>query len=98
MTKPNKKETTEGGYDYETERIVKEIKKSKAKYVGLEFPEGLKIHAVEVAAEIEDKTGAVTVIFTDPVYGACDSKETDAECLGLDMVVHYGHTRMKPKL
>ncbi len=98
MTNQNKKVQCMEEYDYETDRIVSEIKKNKAKYVGLEFPEGLKVHAVKVAAEIEEKTGAVTVIFTDPVYGACDSKETDAECLSLDMMVHYGHTRMKPKL
>jgi 2-(3-amino-3-carboxypropyl)histidine synthase len=87
-----------GDYDFEIDRVVKEIKKNKAKYVGLEFPEGLKVHAVDVAKAIEEKTGAATVIFIDSVYGACDTKEKDAVGLGLDMTVHFGHTDMKPKL
>jgi len=83
-------------YDFEIERIVKEIKKLKArpgnvKKVGLQFPEGLKTRAVELAGEIEEKSGAVTVIFADPCYGACDTKELEAKKLGLDLMVQFGH-------
>jgi 2-(3-amino-3-carboxypropyl)histidine synthase len=83
-------------YDFESDRVIKEIKKSKAKRVGLQFPEGLKNCAVDVAGIIEKETGTQTVIFVDPVYGACDTKELDAKLLGLDMVVHYGHTDLAP--
>ena len=85
-------------YDFETDRIVKEIKKRKAARIGLQFPEGLKVHAVEVASRIEKGSGAQTVIFVDPVYGACDTKERDARLLGLDMVVHFGHTKLAPNI
>lgn len=80
------------GYDFETNRIIKVIKKRRAKFVGLQFPDGLKGYAVEIADEIEKKTNARTVIFIDPLYGACDTKENEAEMLGLDMIVHFGHT------
>jgi 2-(3-amino-3-carboxypropyl)histidine synthase len=85
-------------YDFEIERIIKEIKKRKAKRVGLQFPEGLKIYAVEVAEKIEKETGSKAVIFIDPVYGACDTKEKDAKLLSLDLVVHYGHTDLAPSI
>jgi 2-(3-amino-3-carboxypropyl)histidine synthase len=85
-------------YDFETDRVIKEIKKKNAKRVGLQFPEGLKTYAVEIAEEIEKESGAQAVIFVDPVYGACDTKETDAQILSLDMVVHYGHTDLAPNI
>ena len=85
-------------YDFETDRIIEEIKKKKAKRVGLQFPEGLKTYAVEEAEKIEKETGTHAVIFVDPVYGACDTKEKEGQLLGLDMVVHYGHTDLAPKI
>lgn len=85
-------------YDFEIGRVINEIKKTGAKAVGLQFPEGLKTYAVEVAGEIEDETRALCVIFVDPVYGACDTKENEARLLGLDLVVHFGHTDLAPDI
>jgi len=82
-------------YNLEIDRILKEIKKSKAKFVGLQFPEGLKMYAIDIAKEIEEKTDAKTVIFINPTYGACDTKGKDAEMLNLDLVIHFGHTEMR---
>lgn len=82
-------------YDFEMGRVMDEIKQSNAKRVGLQFPEGLKQYAVEIAHEIEDKTEATVAVFTDPVYGACDLKEDQAKKLGLDLIIHYGHTEYK---
>lgn len=78
-------------YDFELDRISKEIKKSKAKVVGLQFPEGLKTQAVSVAREIEGMTGCTTVIFADPCYGACDTKDLEAKKLGVDILFQFGH-------
>ncbi len=90
--------TDESGYDFEIPRIVEEIRKSRAVSVGLQFPEGLKNRAADIARSIEELTGVKTVTFIGPVYGACDSKQREAEMLGLDLVVHFGHTAMKPRL
>lgn len=84
-------------YDFELERVVSEIRDSGARLVGLQFPEGLKTRALRVAREIESSTGARVVVMTDPTYGACDLKEEQADRLGLDLVVHFGHTALKPK-
>ncbi|RLI92076.1 MAG: hypothetical protein DRO89_02790 [Candidatus Altiarchaeales archaeon] len=82
-------------YDFEVNRILKEIKKSGAKLIGLQFPEGLKKYAVGIAKEIEEKSNATVIIFTDPTYGACDTKEKQSELLGLDLIVHFGHTNFR---
>ncbi|ODS35871.1 MAG: hypothetical protein A7316_03170 [Candidatus Altiarchaeales archaeon WOR_SM1_86-2] len=81
-------------YDFEIEKILKEIKENNARLVGLQFPEGLKKHAVRIAEIIEEKTKAKAVIFTDPTYGACDTKNVQGEMLDLDLIVHFGHSEL----
>ncbi len=83
-------------YDFEISRIVKKIKKEKAKVVGLQFPEGLKQEVVKIAKEIEEKTKAKVIIFLGPTYGACDLvKDEDAKKLNLDMLIHFGHSKFR---
>jgi 2-(3-amino-3-carboxypropyl)histidine synthase len=79
-------------YDLEVDRVVKEVRKVKAKRVGLQFPEGLKDKALEVASKIEAKTKATVIVMADPTYGACDVKTQQAKKLGIDLLVHFGHT------
>lgn len=83
-------------YDFELDRVTAEIRGSDAKRVGLQFPEGLKDRAFDIARHIEAETGAETVILSDPTYGACDMKECQAGKLGLDLLIHFGHTELKP--
>ena len=78
----------ENEYDFEIEKIIREIKKCDAKLVGLQFPEGLKENAVGIASKIEEKTSAKAITFIDPCYGACDLKEI----VGMDLLIHFGHT------
>ncbi|MFC2162669.1 diphthamide synthesis protein [Candidatus Altiarchaeota archaeon] len=85
-------------YDLETDKVVEQIRASGAQKIGLQFPEGLRKHATDIADSITSATGAQVFIFTDTVYGACDTKTYQAEKLGLDLLIHYGHTSMKPRL
>ncbi|MBN2518182.1 MAG: diphthamide synthesis protein [Candidatus Altiarchaeota archaeon] len=78
-------------YDFEIDRVCEEIRKTKAKSVGLQFPEGLKTKALDVAREIERRCSVTTFIFADPCYGACDTKEPEAKRLGIDLIIHFGH-------
>lgn len=80
-------------YDFEIDRICEEIKKADAKRVGLQFPDGLKKYSVDIAKEIEKKTGATVIIFADPCYGACDTRELEADKLGIDLMIQFGHDR-----
>ncbi len=73
-------------YDLEIDRVVSEIRKSKAKAVLLQFPEGLKPYALSVADEISEKTGVNVRIWLGSCFGACDLPRSDA-----DLVVQFGH-------
>ena len=77
-------------YDFRLDEVVQKIKEMGAKAVGIQFPEGLKIHAVRVAEKIESETGVLVIISGDPCYGACDVSDTHMEGL-VDLIIHFGH-------
>jgi 2-(3-amino-3-carboxypropyl)histidine synthase len=81
------------GFDFEEERIKQEIAKLGAKRVLLQLPEGLKPEGPRLAKIIE-KTGALPIISADPCYGACDLATGEAERLGVDLIVHFGHAKL----
>ena len=80
------------GFDFEEERLKKEIIRLGAKRVLLQLPEGLKPEGLLLAKTIE-KTGAIAFVSADPCYGACDIAFDEAESLGADLIVHFGHSR-----
>jgi len=77
-------------YDFRLDEVIGKIKEMNAKAVGIQFPEGLKIHATNVAEKIENETDALVLIAGDPCYGACDVSDTHMEGL-VDLIVHFGH-------
>jgi 2-(3-amino-3-carboxypropyl)histidine synthase len=81
------------GFDFEEERIKQEIVKLGAKRVLLQLPEGLKPEGPRLA-KIVEKTGALSIISADPCYGACDLATGEAERLGVDLIVHFGHAKL----
>jgi 2-(3-amino-3-carboxypropyl)histidine synthase len=81
------------GFDFEEERIKQEIAKLGAKRVLLQMPEGLKSEGPRLA-KIVEKTGALPIISADPCYGACDLATAEAACLGIDLIVHFGHAKL----
>jgi len=78
-------------FDLEEKRLEDEIGKRKAKIVLLQLPEGLKAEGPRLASIIED-AGALAIVSADPCYGACDLALPDAESLGADLLIHYGHS------
>ena len=79
-------------FDFEEERVKQEIVKLGAKRVLIQFPEGLKPEAPRLAKMI-GKLGVLPIISADPCYGACDLATTEAETLGVDLLIHYGHSK-----
>ncbi len=79
-------------YDLEVEKIIKEIKKTKARAVLLQFPDGLKPFAKEVVDEIQSKCKGVRIlIWFGTCYGACDLPLNLKD--KVDLVVQFGHNR-----
>jgi 2-(3-amino-3-carboxypropyl)histidine synthase len=77
-------------YDLETEKIIKEIKKKKAKLVCLQLPDGLKPKAEELQKLIEEKTTAQVIIWGGSCFGSCDLP-LEVKNLGVDLLIHFGH-------
>lgn len=80
-------------FDFEEERIKQEITKLGAKRVLIQLPEGLKPEAPRLARLIE-KTGALAIVSANPCYGACDLAIAEAESLGVDLIIHFGHAKL----
>lgn len=78
-------------YEFKLKEVIQRIKDINANVVGVQFPEGLKIHAVCVARKIEEETGALVIISGDPCFGACDVSDIHMEGI-VDLIVHFGHS------
>ena len=79
-------------FDLDLDRALDLIKRSGAKVVGVQVPEGLKRIASDLAGEVEEKTDAEVIVSGDPCYGACD---VDLDlCRTADLVIHVGHSEM----
>ena len=80
-------------FEFEEDRVKREIERRKAKRVLIQLPEGLKREGQRLAA-IAERAGAVPIVSADPCYGACDLATLDAKSLDVDLIVHYGHSEM----
>lgn len=77
------------GYELDLKRAIGLIKRSQARRVGLQAPEGLKRALPKAASRIAEETGAEVLISADPCYGACD---VDMRlCQEVELLFHLGH-------
>lgn len=79
-------------YDLELERVAREINKNKARLVCIQFPDGLKQKAEEIAYLIEKETNATVLIWMGSCFGACDIPTLPKE---VGMLIQFGHNGMK---
>jgi len=76
-------------YDLELDKVVKEIKKEKAKIVCIQLADGLKSKAKEIVDFIESKSKVKCLIWMESCYGSCDYPELkDA-----DLLIQFGHNK-----
>lgn len=79
-------------FDFDLERVFKIITDKNCKKIGLQFPEGFKRRAIDIARNIEQKTQASVIISGNPCFGACD---IDTFLAGsVDILFHFGHAGM----
>ena len=84
-------------YDLEILRIVKTIKKQKAKIVLLQFPDGMKPYAATITEYLEKQLPKTRfLIWLGSCFGACDVPNLPS-ALKVDMIVQFGHSKWKFK-
>lgn len=78
-------------YEIEIDKVVKTIKKEKARKVLLQFPEGMKPYSQVICDEIESRVKCQCFIWLGSCFGACDVP-TEVERLGVDLIIQFGHS------
>ncbi len=86
-------------YDFELGRIISEVKKSKAKIVLLQFPDGLKPYATAVCDYLEEafKGKVHFLIWLGSCFGACDIPAgVERISPKIDLAIQFGHNAKMP--
>lgn len=89
-------QTLPPNYNFELPKTIWRLRQTQAKRVALQMPEGLTMFAVQLCDIIERFTDADAVIMGDVTYGACCVDDFTAKALGVDLLVHYGHSCLVP--
>jgi 2-(3-amino-3-carboxypropyl)histidine synthase len=90
-------------YDLNLDKVVFEInnlkvtRKSKAKLVLLQFPDGLKQYATAVVDDLRLQTNAEFLIWIGSCFGACDTPIGLERLIPkIDLVIQFGHNELMP--
>jgi 2-(3-amino-3-carboxypropyl)histidine synthase len=81
-------------YNLELDRVTSEIMERGAQKILLQLPDGIRPFAFQLVEAIERATDVTVLLSGDSCYGACDIALNQARELGVDLIVHYGHTEM----
>jgi 2-(3-amino-3-carboxypropyl)histidine synthase len=82
-------------YDLDLDEVDRAVRSRGAKRVLLQFPDGLRDYAPQIARLVEERTGAEALVSGEPCYGACDTPSASAlHAAGADLLVQFGHSPM----
>ena len=79
--------------DFEKEKLIKELKKRKPKKVLIQMAEGIKQNAEEIKNWIEE-LGIEAVFSGETCFGGCDIAIHEAQDIGADLIVQFGHAKL----
>ena len=86
----------EPSYCFEIKKVARLVKVIGARRVLVQLPEGMKRYAPFLHSELKSLVPEATILFLgDPTYGPCDIALKQAEALGVDIIIHYGHPPAK---
>eukprot|EP00931_Biecheleriopsis_adriatica_P078360 TRINITY_DN51814_c0_g1_i1.p1 TRINITY_DN51814_c0_g1~~TRINITY_DN51814_c0_g1_i1.p1 ORF type:complete len:501 (-),score=93.38 TRINITY_DN51814_c0_g1_i1:43-1506(-) len=85
-------------HDFEVHRTIWKLRRAGARHVGLQMPEGLQGWATALSDILTSFVQSVetTTILGDVTFGACCIDDLGAHALGVDFLVHYGHSCIVP--
>src|SRR3989344_3169446 len=78
--------------DFEKEKLIAELKERKPKKVLVQLAEGIKRDASEISNWIEG-LGIECIFSGESCWGACSVAVQEAQALGVDLLVHFGHAQ-----
>lgn len=76
--------------DFEKEKLIEELKKHNPKKVLVQLAEGMKKNAPEIEEWIK-ACGIEAVFSGETCFGGCDIAVHEAQDIGADLIVHFGH-------
>jgi 2-(3-amino-3-carboxypropyl)histidine synthase len=78
--------------NFETEYLIKELKKIKPKKVLVQLPEGVKQNVFEIAKIFRDLK--IEAVFSgETCWGGCSVSVGEAKSVNADLIVHFGHAK-----
>lgn len=81
--------------NFEKEKLISELKERKPKRVLVQLAEGIKRDANEIANWIEE-LGIECIFSGESCWGACSVAVQEAQALGVDLLIHFGHAQFIP--
>lgn len=77
--------------NFESEKLIRELKRIKPKRVLVQLPEGVKQNAFDVLKVFEDLN--IEAVFSgETCWGGCSVDVEEAKLAGVDLIVHFGHS------
>src|SRR3989304_10574630 len=76
--------------NFEKEKLISELQARKPKKVLVQLAEGIKRDASEISNWVES-LGIECIFSGETCWGACSVAVQEAEALGVDLLVHFGH-------
>lgn len=80
--------------NFESEKLVSELKKRKPKKVLVQLPEGIKQNVSDISKIIkESNLKDIEIIFSgESAWGGCSLAIEEAKSIGADLIIHFGHS------
>lgn len=75
--------------DLDLDSLFEAVRTRGCQTVGLQYPDGMRMQAVEVAKALERATGVTAMVAAQPTFGACDVPR-----MPVDLLVQIGHAPM----
>lgn len=83
-------------YNFEVHKTIWTIQRNEYKRVVLQMPEGLQRWAMPLSDLLSTFAGCTVVVMAEQTYGACCIDDMQAQSLGCDFIIHYGHSCLIP--
>jgi 2-(3-amino-3-carboxypropyl)histidine synthase len=78
-------------FNFENEKLIKELKRIKPKRVLIQLPEGIKQNAFDVLKIFQDLN--IEAVFSgETCWGGCSVGVDEAKSVNADLIVHFGHS------